>query len=185
VVKEQGQRFTLAGSINTVRGFYQFQGRRFDVTRDGRIRFAGLSEINPLIDVTAIRVINGVEARVHISGTARAPKLTLSSTPPMDEADILSLIVFNASINSLGTDEEELWRGTVRVEVKSGHMDTMPVDTRYRKMRDQSDASRAIGDNRPFAAVCMPPGSSDGIVMIRLSEVFDVAQALLEAVDAS
>jgi hypothetical protein len=87
--------------------------------------------------------------------------------------------------NSLGTDEEELWRGTVRVEVKSGHMDTMPVDTRYRKMRDQSDASRAIGDNRPFAAVCMPPGSSDGIVMIRLSEVFDFAQALLEAVDAS
>jgi TamB, inner membrane protein subunit of TAM complex len=105
VLKEQGKRFTLAGTINTVRGFYQFQGRRFDVTRDGRIRFTGLPEINPLIDVTAIRVIDGVEARVHIRGTARSPELTLSSTPPLDEADILSLIVFNASINSLGTDE--------------------------------------------------------------------------------
>jgi TamB, inner membrane protein subunit of TAM complex len=105
VHKDQGKRLTLTGTINTVRGFYQFQGRRFDVTRDGRIRFVGLPEMNPLIDVTAIRVIDGVEARVHIRGTARAPELTLSSTPPLDESDILSLIVFNASINSLGTDE--------------------------------------------------------------------------------
>jgi len=44
-------------------------------------------------------------ARVHLAGTAREPELRLSSTPPQDEADILSLIVFNAPINSLGTDE--------------------------------------------------------------------------------
>ncbi|MGH9329041.1 MAG: translocation/assembly module TamB domain-containing protein, partial [Vicinamibacterales bacterium] len=85
--------------------FYQFQGRRFDVTRDGRIRFVGLPDVNPLVDVTATRVIDGVVARVHVRGTARNPELTLSSTPPLDEADILSLIVFNAPINSLRTEE--------------------------------------------------------------------------------
>ena len=105
VRKDPGERLTLTGTVNTVRGFYQFQGRRFDVTRDGRIRFVGLPDFNPLIDVTATRTISGVEARVHVTGTAREPELRLSSAPPQDEADILSLIVFNAPINSLGTDE--------------------------------------------------------------------------------
>jgi autotransporter translocation and assembly factor TamB len=105
VRKETGKPLTLTGTVNTVRGFYQFQGRRFDVTREGRIRFVGLPDFNPLIDVTATRVIDGVEARVQVTGTAREPELRLSSTPPLDEADVLSLIVFNAPINSLGTDE--------------------------------------------------------------------------------
>jgi translocation and assembly module TamB len=102
---EPGKPLSLTGTVNTVRGFYQFQGRRFDVTRDGRIRFVGLPDFNPLIDVTATREIDGVVARVHVTGTARQPELRLSSTPALDEADILSLIVFNATINSLGSDE--------------------------------------------------------------------------------
>ncbi len=105
VRKDAGEALTFTGTVNTVRGFYQFQGRRFDVARDGRIRFVGLPHFNPLIDVTATREIDGVLARVRLAGTAREPELTLSSTPPLDEADILSLIVFNAPINSLGTDE--------------------------------------------------------------------------------
>ena len=47
----------------------------------------------------------GVTARIQITGTARAPQISLSSTPPLDEADILSLIVFNRSVNELGTGE--------------------------------------------------------------------------------
>jgi hypothetical protein len=80
---------------------------------------------------------------------------------------------------SLGVDEEELWRGAIRVEVKSGNRDTVPIDTRYRAMRTQSDAKRAYGDNRPFAAIAMPPGMSDGYAIVRLSEVRDFAEAVL------
>ncbi|HEX2443033.1 MAG TPA: translocation/assembly module TamB domain-containing protein [Vicinamibacterales bacterium] len=105
VRKQPGSQVTLLGTINTVRGFYQFQGRRFDVTRDGRVRFTGLPEINPLLDVTAERDISGVIARVHVRGTARRPELTLSSTPTLDQADILSLIVFNQPINNLDSGE--------------------------------------------------------------------------------
>ena len=35
----------------------------------------------------------------------RSPQLALTSEPPLDEADILSLIVFNRSVNDLGTGE--------------------------------------------------------------------------------
>ncbi len=40
-----------------------------------------------------------------MSGTAQRPELELSSRPPLDEADVLSLIVFNRPINELGEGE--------------------------------------------------------------------------------
>ena len=107
VQKDPGGPVLLRGTANTVRGFYEFQGRRFELVRDGTVKFLGLPQINPDVDVTAGRLIpnTGVLARVHITGTLRAPELTLTSDPPLDEADILSLIVFNRSVNELGTGE--------------------------------------------------------------------------------
>jgi len=107
VRKDPGGPVTLAGTVNTVRGTYQFQGRQFDLARNGTLRFTGDSELNPVLDVTATRKIpdTGVEARVRITGTLRQPELALSSTPPLDESDVLALIVFNRPINELGTGE--------------------------------------------------------------------------------
>jgi autotransporter translocation and assembly factor TamB len=107
VRKDEGGPFTFIGPIRTVRGTYQFQGRQFEIVRDGTIRFIGQSPPDPLIDVTAARTVpgTGVEARVRITGSVKSPELTLSSTPPLDESDILSLIVFNRTVNDLGTGE--------------------------------------------------------------------------------
>lgn len=107
VQKRENGAVTVRGTANTVRGFYEFQGRRFTIQRGGTLRFNGLPQINPDLNIAAERLIpnTGVTARIQISGTARAPQISLSSTPPLDEADILSLIVFNRSVNELGTGE--------------------------------------------------------------------------------
>lgn len=107
VQKRENGPITLRGTANTVRGFYEFQGRRFTIQRDGTLQFNGLPQINPDVDIIAERLIPnvGVTARIHITGAARAPQIALSSTPPLDEADVLSLIVFNQSVNELGTGE--------------------------------------------------------------------------------
>ncbi|MGH8722438.1 MAG: translocation/assembly module TamB domain-containing protein, partial [Burkholderiales bacterium] len=96
----------LVGEVNTVRGSYEFQGRRFDLMRDGSIRFAGADEIDPLLDLRARRVISGVETFVLVQGTMRQPELSFRSTPPLGEADILSLIIFNAPVNELGEGQQ-------------------------------------------------------------------------------
>ncbi len=106
VAKTAGKPTVLLGAVNTVRGTYSYQGRRFDLVRDGQILFRGAEEIDPRLDITAQRVIQGVEARVRIMGTARKPELSLSSTPPLDEGDILALIVFNQPLNQLGTGQQ-------------------------------------------------------------------------------
>jgi translocation and assembly module TamB len=95
----------LVGTVTVVRGFYDFQGRRFEVLRDSQIRFGGTRPIDPSLQVDAQRIISGVTAIVNIRGSARQPQVNLSSQPPLDEADVLSLIVFNQPINQLGEGE--------------------------------------------------------------------------------
>jgi translocation and assembly module TamB len=104
--KAPGERPRIIGEVNTVRGNYTFQGRRFTILRDGRIRFGGTDEIDPAIDLRASRDISGVEAIVRVQGTLRQPELSFSSNPPLDQADILSLIVFNAPVNELGEGQQ-------------------------------------------------------------------------------
>jgi translocation and assembly module TamB len=104
--KTPGGKLSLDGEVNTVRGSYTFQGRRFEILRDGRLRFTGGEEIDPLLDLQARRIISGVETFVHVQGTMTQPELTFSSRPPLEEADILSLIIFNAPINELGEGQQ-------------------------------------------------------------------------------
>jgi len=106
--KQPGSPIVLVGVVNTVRGTYDFQGRRFDILRDGTIRFEGepLNEMDPVLDIRARRLISAVEARVNIRGSVKQPDIELTSTPPLEQADILSLIVFNQPVNQLGEGDQ-------------------------------------------------------------------------------
>jgi len=106
IEKPSGGRLRLIGEVNTVRGTYTFQGRRFDIMRDGRIRFQGNEIIDPLLDLTAHRLIQGVDTFVHVRGSVRQPELSFSSNPPQDESDILSLIIFGIPTNELGEGQQ-------------------------------------------------------------------------------
>jgi autotransporter translocation and assembly factor TamB len=104
--KGPGDAVRLLGEVRTIRGTYDFQGRRFDIQRDGTVRFEGFEPPNPSLDITATRVISGVEARVHVGGNVRRPQLSLTSNPPLDEADVLSLIIFGQPSNQLGEGQQ-------------------------------------------------------------------------------
>ena len=104
--KDPGGAIRLVGVVNTIRGTYDFQGRRFDILRDGTVRFDGTEELDPSLDIRTRRLIQGVEARVNIRGTLRQPEIVLDSTPPLEQADILALIVFNQQLNQLGEGQQ-------------------------------------------------------------------------------
>ena len=104
--KAPGSDVRFLGDVDTVRGNYTFQGRRFEILRDGHIRFAGTDELNPALNIRARRIISGVETFVRVEGTLKQPELSFSSNPPLDQADILSLIVFNTPINELGEGQQ-------------------------------------------------------------------------------
>jgi autotransporter translocation and assembly factor TamB len=106
VSKVPWDQLRIYGTVNTVRGHYDFQGRRFDILRDGTVRFEGLDQIDPALDIRTQRVIQAVTANVNVRGTLTHPDIVLSSTPPLEQADILSLIVFNQPLNSVGEGQQ-------------------------------------------------------------------------------
>ena len=81
--KEPGGPVTLVGTVNTVRGTYKFQGRRFDLVRDGTIRFVGDADDQP-----AARHLRDAQdpehrrrgPRAHHRHRRQAPQLALTST---------------------------------------------------------------------------------------------------------
>jgi autotransporter translocation and assembly factor TamB len=103
--KDPAQPVSVTGSFDSISGTYVFQGRRFDVVEASSINFRG--DLNPEIYVTVRRVISGVETRVSIFGPLQEPELRLASTPPLDQSDILSLILFNTSTNQLSAAQQQ------------------------------------------------------------------------------
>src|SRR4029079_2424105 len=103
--KDPGQTFFVTGSFDSLIGTYSFQGRRFDLDPTSSIVFRG--DLNPELYVTVKRTISGGEARVTIAGPLNGPELHMASTPPLDQSDILSLIVFNTSLNQLSASQQQ------------------------------------------------------------------------------
>jgi hypothetical protein len=103
--KDPRQPLSVTGSFDRVTGTYTFQGRRFDVVETSSINFRG--DLNPEVYVSVRRLISGVETRVAITGPLHQPELHLSSTPPLDDSDILSLIVFNTASNELSSVQQQ------------------------------------------------------------------------------
>jgi autotransporter translocation and assembly factor TamB len=103
--KDPSEPVFITGSFDSISGTFAFQGRRFDVIPASSINFRG--DLNPEVYVTMTRVISGVETRVSIFGPLRQPELRLASVPPLDQSDILALILFNTSTNQLSAAQQE------------------------------------------------------------------------------
>lgn len=103
--KDPAQPLSVTGSFDSVSGTYNFQGRQFEVDPSSSINFRG--DLNPDLYVSVTRNISGVLTRVTINGPLEQPELHLSSTPPLDSSDILSLIVFNTTPNQLSVAQQQ------------------------------------------------------------------------------
>jgi translocation and assembly module TamB len=105
VIKARGGNPTVKGLIETVRGWVGFQGRRFILSR-GKIEFHGSEKINPSLDIVAEYRAGNYLISAVVKGTAEKPALTLASDPQLDQADILSVLLFNKPISSLKQSEQ-------------------------------------------------------------------------------
>ena len=103
--KDPAQPLYVNGSFDSVSGSYAFQGRRFELDPTSSINFRG--DLMPEVYVGVSRLISGVDTRVTILGPLNEPELRLSSTPPLEASDILSLIVFNTSTNQLTASQQQ------------------------------------------------------------------------------
>jgi len=150
VTQAPGEAVHIVGTIRLLRGWYVFQGRRFTLEEEGTITFKGATPPNPAFDVTAVFKNPNYRVTVHLGGTSEKPELTLASDPPLEQADILSVIVFGKPARDLGKGESvalqeqalQLASGYVMPELRASVMDTLGLDTLDVEMPQGSGTDR-------------------------------------------
>ncbi|MFW5966042.1 MAG: translocation/assembly module TamB domain-containing protein [Persicimonas sp.] len=115
-----GPEVTMVGAVNTVRGDFEFLGKRFEVPeQENAVRFTGASPPNPQLDVRALYPVDRTivqemgdptegEPRiiVQVRGSAEEPRLVLESDPAMTETEIVYVLMTNRAPNQADAGEE-------------------------------------------------------------------------------
>src|SRR5262249_45283860 len=104
--KPAGAPVDVVGTIHTVRGNVSVAGKRFDLIR-GDINFVGGAQINPALDILAQDRVQNYMVSANITGLASKPDLRLSSVPSLEQADILSMVMFGRPVNQLSGSQQQ------------------------------------------------------------------------------
>jgi translocation and assembly module TamB len=94
----------ISGSLEQISGTLDLLGKTFTITR-GEIRFDGSAKLDPVLDIVAEASTSDITAQVNLSGVASAPKVALSSTPPVPQDEILSRVLFNKGVGQMSAGE--------------------------------------------------------------------------------
>jgi translocation and assembly module TamB len=94
----------IRGSASLVRGGYEFAGRRFDLDR-GEIRFTGDAPPDPVLDISALATVTGLNATIRVTGTGLRPDISFTSIPALPEDELLARLLFGTSIINLSAPE--------------------------------------------------------------------------------
>jgi len=152
VTKAHEEALRVVGEIRLLRGWFIFQSRRFTIDQ-GAITFTGASPPKPTFDVTAVYRAHEYRIEVRITGSGEKPNLVLSSTPPLEEADILSVLLFGKPTQELGRGQSvalqeqalQLAAGYVVSGLRTSVMDALGLDTLEVEMPEGTQAGRVSG----------------------------------------
>lgn len=89
----------ITGGIRAVRGQMDVVGKVFDI-RDSAINFSGGPE--PRLDIAGQYKTQDLEVTAKLTGPARKPELSLTSSPPLPRDEILAQVLFGQGKANLG-----------------------------------------------------------------------------------
>ncbi len=100
VIQGSVLRPEVAGRIDLLDGTLNFPYRPLFIKR-GRIEFLPQQPTDPLIAITASNSIKNYMIEMNISGSAQSPHISFSSSPPLDQENILGLLLGGSEDGSL------------------------------------------------------------------------------------
>lgn len=125
-VRGDVQNFAITGVARLVRGDYNFAGRRFEL-ESGTIRFTGSTPVDPVLDIVAVDDIAGIDASIRVRGTGLRPEISFASNPQLPEDELLSRILFGASITNISVTEAAQL-GVALASLRSGDDGLDPIN---------------------------------------------------------
>lgn len=110
---EVGGQFTVTGdpsapavlgNLTLRRGDFNLVGHRLNFTR-GNVSLVSATTIDPLLDFVATTNVQGTTIEVNITGSARAPKIELTSSPALPQDEAMALLLFGKPASGLSPFE--------------------------------------------------------------------------------
>ncbi len=92
------------GGLKVQRGTFGALGQTLNFS-EGSVDFIGAGIADPALHFVANTTSNNIVATITVGGTARNPKITLSSVPDMPQDEILAQIMFHRSTSQLSPIE--------------------------------------------------------------------------------
>lgn len=99
--------FAIDGAIETDHGYFQLLGNNMWIEK-GEITIPGDGDLDPLIYVLAHANTPEADVTMSLSGRMSRPRLQLSSTPPLTQYEIMTLLATGKSHSGRGADDSEV-----------------------------------------------------------------------------
>lgn len=99
-------RPSLTGRLTAARGQFDLLGKAFRLTPDSTVTFQGGDTIDPALDITAEAAAADITAQVRVAGTAKAPELTFTSSPPLPGDEVLARVLFGREAGKLSAFQQ-------------------------------------------------------------------------------
>ena len=94
------------GVITLKEGRYLLNGKAFEL-KEGNINFGGNLTQESSLFVVARREIHGYYVDIILKGSASDPDITLRSSPPLSQQEVLSLVLFGKPPSDISTSQDE------------------------------------------------------------------------------
>lgn len=110
---EVGGQFTITGdpsapavlgNLTLRRGDFNLVGHRLNFKR-GNVSLVSATTIDPLLDFAATTTVQGTVLDVNITGSSRAPKIDITSSPTLPQDEAMAMLLFGKQASSLSPFE--------------------------------------------------------------------------------
>lgn len=105
-LEEPGRPTLGQGELRLENGEYEAYGTRLSIDT-GKLIYNGVPITEPALDITAKRVVGDVTVGLNVRGTLREPRLSLFSSPPLRETEMLSYLILGRPVNEASTAEQQ------------------------------------------------------------------------------
>ncbi len=94
----------VLGNLTLRRGKFDLLGKQLSFTR-GNVSLSNVNEIDPELDFAATTTVDSTTIEVDITGSSRAPKISLTSSPVLPQDEAMAMLLFGKNSSSLSPVE--------------------------------------------------------------------------------
>ena len=94
----------VLGNLTLRRGRFDLLGKQLAFTR-GNVSLSNVNEIDPELDFAATTTVDSTTIEVDITGSSRAPRISLTSSPMLPQDEAMAMLLFGKSSSTLSPVE--------------------------------------------------------------------------------